>query len=122
MDRRQENGELVALSAAAAFVYRQVMGAAIPPGDVAQVNAILHDVAHAIANVAPVYGAKDGDVPSPVPPLELMHGAFQRGATVLRTPQGSEYQGLSIQRAQMVVAVTILKRAGVKFTRPCAPK
>lgn len=115
MDRKHEDTELVPLSSATTFVYRQLMGAGIPPGDVAESNAILHDVARAIANVAPIYGARDGEAPRPVPSLELMHGAFQRGASVLRTQQGVEYRSLFIQRGQMVAAVTILKRAGVKF-------
>jgi hypothetical protein len=71
---------------AAAHVYREIMGKAIEPMTVAGANAILHDVARAISKVAPIYGAiHEREAQRPLSTSDLMHGAFQRGATVLRT-------------------------------------
>jgi hypothetical protein len=92
------------------------MGAAIEAMDVSKSNAILHGVAHALSNVTTIYGASaENMVPKPLPPIALMHGVFYRGATVLRTRNGIEFRQLSIRRADMRSAITILKRAGATF-------
>jgi hypothetical protein len=82
-------------------------------------NEILHSVAHALSNVAPIY-ALDGDsaLPKQLAPVDLMRGVFQRGATVLRTAYGTEYRSLSIRRDDMHAAIAILRRTGVKFPPP----
>jgi hypothetical protein len=53
---RQHGHELVALSTAAAFVYEEIMGLTIERMEVPQLDQILHDVAHALSNVAPGSG------------------------------------------------------------------
>ena len=115
MDNKKQDGELVPLSTAVLIVYRQVMGGDIPQADNSQAN----DIAHAIANVAPVYGvaAHGKEGPKPIQPIDLLHGAFQRGATVLRTPKGIEYEGLCIQSMDLSLAINVLKSAGVRFGR-----
>jgi hypothetical protein len=112
----QRDGELLALSFATVFVYRQIMGAAIEAMDVSKSNAILHGVAHALSNVTTIYGVSaENMVPKPLPSIDLMHGVFYRGATVLRTRNGVEFWQLSIRRADMRSAIMILKRAGATF-------
>ena len=115
MDNKKQDSELVPLSNAVVIVYRQVMGADIALADNSQAN----DIAHAIANVAPVYGvgAHNKEGPKPIPPIDLLHGAFQRGATVLRTPKGIEYEGLCMQSMDLSLAINVLKTAGVRFGR-----
>ena len=117
VDRNQQsNNELVALSIAMVFVYKSIMGAPIEQGDVSEVNAILHDVAHAVSNVAPIFGSSgDGKVPSALAPFELIDGAFHRGATIFRTRNGIEYTRLCIRRADMQMAIIILRGAGARF-------
>ena len=114
MDTEKQDGEVIALSAATLIVYKQIMGAEMPPNDAPETNAIMHDVAHALSNVAPIYGARrNAQRLKPLPVFDLMHGAFQRGATVLRTPKGIEYQKLFIRRDDLWLAIARLK--GVKF-------
>lgn len=120
---RQHGQELVALSTAAAFVYKEIMGITIERMEVPQLNQILHDVAHALSNVAPIYGAISAkETAKPLPALALMHGAFTCGATVLRTSSGVEYRRLSIQRGHMRAAVTILRASAVRFVPGSEPK
>ena len=117
MDRNQQRTtELVAMTTAAAYVYRELMGKAIEPMTVAEGNAILHDVARAVSKVAAIYGAIHGrETPKPLSVWALMHGAFHRGATVLRTPEGVEYRRLAVRRDDMRLAIEVLKRAGARF-------
>jgi hypothetical protein len=115
--------ELVALSTAAAFVYKEIMGITIERMEVPQLNRILHDVARALSYVAPIYGAISAtETAKPLPALALMHGAFTHGATVLRTSSGVEYRRLSIQRGHMRAAVTILRASAVRFVPGSEPK
>jgi hypothetical protein len=119
---QQRTIELVALTVAAAHVYREIMGKAIEPMTVARANAILHDVARAISKVAPIYGAiHEREAQRPLSTSDLMHGAFHRGATVLRTPEGIEYRRLAVRRYDMRLAVVVLTRAGARFG-PAAPQ
>ena len=118
MDFKQEDSELVPFSNAASYLYTQITGAFLSPLASAVVDALLHDVAHAIVNIATIYGARTDTEPvKPLPTLELRHGAFQRGATVLRTSKGIEYRRLYIRRGDVRSAVTYLKYAGARFAR-----
>jgi hypothetical protein len=116
VDRIQRGRELVGLAVATAFVYKALMGRAIEPMEIRGANALLHDVAHALSNVATIYGTRtDGQTAKPLPPLHLIEGTFERGATVLRTSTGIEYRQLAIRHDDMILAVALLNRAGVKF-------
>jgi hypothetical protein len=116
VDRVQRGRELVGLAAATAFVYKALMGHGIEPTEIRAANALLHDVAHALSNVATIYGTTtDEQTAKPLPPLHLIEGTFDRGATVLRTSTGIEYRQLAVRRDDMILAVALLNRAGVKF-------
>ena len=120
MDRSRQHGlEHLALATAAVIVYQQVMETPLAYDSVAAMNEILHGVAHALSNVAPIY-ALDGDsaMPKQLEPIDLLRGEFQRGATILRTPNGTEYRSLSIRRDDMRAAIAILRGAGAKFSPP----
>lgn len=115
MDSKPQSSEFWALPTAAYHVYREVMGVYVPVSGIAESNAIVHDVARALANVAPIYSLDaDSGTYKQLEPVDLLFGVFQRGATVLRTPR-AEYTHLAIQRGDMRVAITILKNAGAKF-------
>jgi hypothetical protein len=117
VDRSIQRGrELVALAVATAFVYKALMGRAIEPMEIRAANVLIHEVAHALSNVAPIYGMRtDDQTAKALSPLQLLEGTFERGATVLRTSTGIEYRQLSIRRDDMLLAVALLNRAGVKF-------
>jgi hypothetical protein len=113
---QQRTIELVALTAAAAHVYREIMGTAIEPMPMADSNAILQDVARAISKVVAIYGAiHERETPKPLPASTLMHGVFQRGAAVLRTPEGIEYRRLAVRRSDMRLAILIFQHVGARF-------
>jgi hypothetical protein len=112
----QEDSELIPFSNAAFRVYTQITGGFLSPLGGPVVNAVLHDVAQAIASVATIYGARTDTEPlKPLPALELKHGTFQRAATVVRTRNGIKYGRLYIRRGDATSAVTLLKRAGARF-------
>ena len=110
---KSQDGELVELSTAAMVVYKNLTGAELSAG-----HQLLPDVAHALANVAQIFGVRsEGDKPEPVSPIDLVQGVFQRGATVLRTRKGIEYSRLYMQRDDMRAAITILRQARIRFGR-----
>jgi len=114
VDTEKQDGEVIALSAATRIVYEQIMGTDMPPTGAPEATAIMNDVALALYNVAPIYGARgEAERLKLLPALKLMHGAFQRGATILRTPKGIEYRKLFIRRDDLWLAIARLK--GVKF-------
>jgi hypothetical protein len=116
MDRRPQDSELVALSTVSALVYKAIMGVALERMEVSELNQILHGVAHALSNVAPIYGAiSETATAKALPPGVLLHGAFERGATVFRTRTGIQYRQLSMQRGDMRSAIIILGHAGARF-------
>jgi hypothetical protein len=80
------------------------------------VEALVHEVAQAIANVATIYGTSNKSDPiKALPPLKVRHGTFQRGATVVQTSNGIEYRRLYIRRSDVRSAVWALKHAGARF-------
>ena len=116
MQLTQEDSELIPFSNAAFRVYTQITGGFLSPLGGPVVNAVLHDVAQAIASVATIYGARTDTEPlKPLPALELKRGTFQRAATVVRTRNGIKYGRLYIRRGDATSAVTLLKRTGARF-------
>jgi hypothetical protein len=112
----QEDSELIPFSNAAFRVYTQITGGFLSPLGGPVVNAVLHDVAQAIASVATIYGARTDTEPlKPLPVLELKYGTFQRAATVVRTRNGIKYGRLYIRRGDATSAATLLKHAGARF-------
>ena len=117
MGRRDRNSELVALSTSTVIVYRQVMVLPLETADVNEMNEIMHEVAHAISYAASIYAAKsEDDEQKPLPAAVVTGAAFERGASVLRTPEGLTYQKLAIRRDDMLLAAEVITRTGVKFS------
>lgn len=116
MELTEEDRELIPFSNATFRVYAQVTGASLSPLGGPVVDAVLHEVARAIANVATIYGAKTDTEPlKQLPALELKQGTFLRAAKGVRTSQGIEYRRLYIRRGDVRSAVTMLKDAGAPF-------
>lgn len=117
MDRSLQNGaEFLSLTTATAIVYHQVMGEEPRFSDLAQMNAIVHDVARALTKVAPIYGRERGTGKlKQLDEVDLLFGVFGRGAAELLTPY-AEYASLCIRRADMRLGIAIIAGAGIKFT------
>lgn len=116
MQLTEEDSELIPFSNAAFRVYTQITGGFLSPLGGSVVNAVLHEVAQAIASVATVHGARTDTEPlKPLTALELEDATFQCAATVVRTSSGIKYGRLYIRRGDVRSAVSILKRTGARF-------
>ena len=121
MGAPKEGFDFLPISLAGLLVYREVMARRL--GDIQDpVNsAILNDVAHALSNVAVIYVTKLGPAAfEPLEPVEVIHAAFERGGSILKTPQ-AEYENPAIRRSDMLAAIEIFRRSGISFqprTRP----
>jgi hypothetical protein len=116
--RTQQERELVPFSTAVPHVYAEVTGASLSPFGGPLVDALLHEVAQAMADLVTIYGAPNDQEPlRPLPWAEVRLGVFQRAATVLRTSSGIEYRQLCIRRGDVRGAATVLKKSGVRFAR-----
>ena len=110
-----ENG-LIPFSNAVSWVYAEITGTRLPPSVGPAVEALVQEVAQAIANIATIYGASNNRDPiKALPPLKVRHGTFQRGAAVVQTTNGIEYRRLYIRRRDVRSAVWALKHAGARF-------
>ena len=116
---QDKGSQHVALSSAAAVIYRQMGGEeALKIGEAGELDEILNRVANALANVTIIYTAdRAAGGPRQLAPIELIHCRFEQGATVLKTSFGVEYRDLTIRRDDMLSALAILKGAGVDFRR-----
>jgi hypothetical protein len=113
---RREDRELAPFSQAVQHVYTQVTGASLSPFGNPLFDALLNEVAQAIADLVTIYGAPNDQVPvKPLPVAEVKHGAFQRAATFVRTSNGIEYRRLYIRRGDVRAAAAVLKKSGVRF-------
>jgi hypothetical protein len=108
--------ELIPFSNAVPPVYTQVTGASLSSLGGPLIDRLLNEVAQAIADLVTIYGAPNDQVPvRPLSIAEVQHGAFQRGATVVRTSNGIEYRRLYIRRRDVRAAAAVLKKSGVRF-------
>jgi hypothetical protein len=113
---RRADRELVPFSHAVPHVYKEVTGASLSPFGNPLFDALLNEVAQAIADLVTIYGALNDQVPvKPLPVAEVKHGAFQRAATVVRTTSGIEYLRLYIRRGDVRAAAAVLRKSGVRF-------
>ncbi|HET7362877.1 MAG TPA: hypothetical protein VFJ70_04805 [Burkholderiales bacterium] len=82
-------------------------------------QAILNDVAHALATMVPIYAPSTySGVPTALAQLDLIEGKFLRGAQVFRTKHGNELRRLTVQRRDMLSAISILESARISFRKP----
>ena len=108
--------DLVPLSSAVLDVYGEITGTSISPFEGLLIDALLNEVAQAMADLVTIYEAANDELPlNPLPWAEVKLGVFQCGATVLCTNDGIEHRGLYIRRYDVRAAATVLKRSGARF-------
>jgi hypothetical protein len=83
--------------------------------DVAVVSAHMDEAAHALAKVIPVYVIDGGAVPRQLTASEVMGGTFSRGATRFTVRGGMVFSTITVTRHDMRDALSILKKAGIRF-------
>ena len=117
MDAYAPHLQHVALTTATAIVFYRLTGRQVDGARSAITLALLNDVAHAISNVVPVYAADSATSFRALSPVELMQGQFERGAMLFRTKGGTEHRGLTLQRGDMALAISVLRAAKARFAR-----
>jgi hypothetical protein len=113
---RREDRKLIPFPNAVPLVYEQITGTSLSPFGGPLLDALLHEVAQAMADLVTIYGATNFQEPlRPLPWAEVKLGVFQRAATVVRTSNGIEYRRLYIRRGDVRAAATVLKKSGARF-------
>ena len=117
MDRnRQREREHVGLPTACALVYAQLTGTTPDPAMLTEMQALLNDVARAVSSVVLVYAqTADASMPVAIPPTDLVDGHFSGGAHEFIATSGRQFHGLTVQRGDMLAAITVFKAAGITF-------
>jgi hypothetical protein len=114
--RTQWHRELIPFSNAVQQVYTKITGTSLSPFGGPLIDALLNEVAQAMADLVTIYGAPHDQVPvKPLPWVEIKLGVFQRAATLIRTSNGIEYGRLYIRRCDVLAAATVLKKSGARF-------
>jgi hypothetical protein len=112
----QQDRELVPFSTAVPHVYTAVTGGSLLPFEGPLVDAVLHEVAQAIADLVTIYGATNFQEPlRPLPWAKIKCGRFEHAGTVMRTSNGIEYRRLYIRRGDAIAAIRVLKKSGARF-------
>jgi hypothetical protein len=107
--------QYVPLPTVAALVYLGVTGSHLDATNAIRMSRILDDIAHALANLIPLYFMQEG-MPAVVPDYELLGAKFDRGAHRLITVSGKRFHALFVQRRDIKAAIQILRAARVKFS------
>ena len=116
---RQRELQHLGLATACAVIYFRITGESVDPRRTSLMQAILNDVAHAVATLVPIYAPSAySGVPTALAQLDLLEGRFLRGAQVFRTKQGDELRRLTVQRRDMLSAISILQSARIRFPKP----
>jgi hypothetical protein len=103
------------LAEAAARTFYQLTGRAAP-NDPDSRDRALGSVAHALANLIPIYVRGDADVaPRQVTPWECLRSTFSDGATALTLPGGMQLRPLTVQARDLTDAVTVLRAVKARF-------
>jgi hypothetical protein len=100
----------VPLHLAASVVHQQLSGAASTREDQNH-GGVLNSAALALSSVSEIYYLDARGRLVRLPEEELAVGGFEGGAKLFRTRSGNVYESLSIRRADMADAITILKNA-----------
>ena len=104
----------VPLQVAAATAYFAITGRQISGKRDADTLRVLNDVAHAVANLAPIH-VWEAATPRRLSPSELLDGRFDRGAMVFHTKSGVTHDRLTIERGDLSQAALLLREAGFKL-------
>ena len=108
-------GEHIPMSVAAATTFHQVHGNTRAIVSRRDYDDALNIAASALSSLVPVYTADAGHRRVEVA-INLVRQRFALGATQLRSADGKVVDNLSVQRADLLFALTIVKRAGLPFS------
>lgn len=116
MDRAQRQCQHLGLPTACAVVYWQVSGTVADPRKLGEWQTLLNAVARALSGVVCVYAQdENSSTPVAIEPADLLNGTFSGGAHRFTTTSGKELRGLSVQRGDMMTAISVFKSAGITF-------
>ena len=117
MDRsRQRERQHVGLPTACALIYAQLTGSTPDPAAPSGMQALLDDVARALSSVVTIYAeVADSTTPVAIPSTEPVDGSFAGGAHQFNAKSGTRLRGLTVQRGDMMAAITVFKAAGITF-------
>lgn len=108
-------GEHVPMSVAAATTFHQVHGTTKAIVTRKDYDDALNIAASALSTLVPVY-ALDGPRSRREVMINLVTQRFALGATQLRSSDGNVVDGLSVQRSDLLFALSIIRRAGLPFS------
>ncbi len=108
-------GEQVPMAVAAATTFHQVHGTTKAIVTRKDYDDALNIAAGALSSLLPVY-TRDAKGNRSEVPINLVTQRFALGATQLRSAEGHVITNLSVQRSDMLFALSIVKRAGLPFS------
>lgn len=108
-------GEHVPMSVAAATTFHQVHGTTKAIVTRKDYDDALNIAAGALSTLVPVY-TLDGRRSRRELMINLVTQRFALGATQLRSTDGNVVDGLSVQRSDLLFALSIIRRAGLPFS------
>jgi hypothetical protein len=115
MDRASRDAQYVSLPTAAAVVLFRLTGKQVEGSRSDRTKAVLNDVAHAMANIVPIYVPNPVTAVKPLAARYLINGRFDGGGRVFVVKDGTQFARLSVQRRDMLTAISILQSAKVSF-------
>lgn len=109
------NDSHIGLTTASGIAYDQLAEKKRSFYDVEHFDEVLNQVGQALIRLAPVFTIEpDGREPRRLEEAELFEARVIRGASALVLADGRRFNDLSIQRADLAGAITILRSTGVK--------
>lgn len=108
-------GQHVPMSVAAATTFHQVHGSTRAIVSRRDYDDALNIAASALSSLVPVYALDAGQRRVELA-VNLVQQRFALGATQLRSADGNVVDHLSVERADLLFALTIVKRAGLPFS------
>ena len=119
------NDSHIGLNTASGIAYDQLAEKKRSFYDGERFDEVLNQVGQALIRLAPVFTIEpDGREPRRLEEAELFEARVIRGASALVLADGRRFNDLSIQRADLAGAITILRSTGVKsfLSRPPGQK
>jgi hypothetical protein len=105
----------VPLAVGAAITFHQVHGNTRAIVNRQDYDDALNIAAAALSRLISIYVVDGSPEGHTVLAVDLTKQHFARGATALRSPDGSTQQDLTVLRGEMLSAISLIKRAGLPF-------
>lgn len=107
--------EHVALPVAVAVVVYKLSGEQVGGTRSPEGLRLFNDVAHGMAHIVPIYTTQQNGMPKALGHMEVVQGRFEHGGLFFRAVDGTEYHHLTVQRRDIMTAVTSLKAVNLRF-------